>query len=204
MEFSTKHKFLFFAVPKTASTSIRYVLKKYSDRIKFNNFSHLIDYDPLHIDQTVASKIFQESGIHVDKNSLEFIFVRHPFSKLCSQISYANNSRYNTIDYTNIDKVLDVYENNICRNIWLENDRRFYNFCLQSYWAKNHISNNFKVFKVEEIDNSWNIIRAELGLDLPNLPVINKSANVVTLTDRQKARAYDIFKEDFDLFGYDK
>lgn len=204
MEFSTKHKFLFFAVPKTASTSIRHVLKEYSDKISIKKFNHLIKYDPLHMDQSVARNIFKEAGIHLPKNMFEFVFVRNPYEKLCSQISYASKSKQANIDFSNVDKVLDVYENLIHKNIWFDNDLRFYNFCLQSYWTTNPISSNFKVFKVEEIDSAWDSIRDELKLDLPDLPVINKSEKTITLTDGQKHRAYEIFKQDFDLFGYDK
>lgn len=204
MEFSTKHKFLFFAIPKTASTSIRHVLKEYSDKINIQNFRHLIKYDPLHIDQSVARNIFSEAGIRISKNTLEFVFVRHPYEKLCSQISYVSTSRYDNIDFSNVDEVLDVYENNIHHKKWIENDKRYYNFCLQSYWTKTHISENFKVFKVEEIEQSWEHIKTILNLDLPSLPVINKSTRNVNLTNSQKDRAYEIFKDDFELFGYDK
>jgi len=204
MQFSTRNKFLFLAIPKTASTSIRHALKNYSDHINFRHFNHLIKYDTLHIDQSVAKQIFSEAGIHLSKNTLEFVFVRNPYDKLCSQINYVTKSRYTNINFDNVDEVLDVYENVIHRNKWFDNDIRFYNFCPQNYWTKNPIFENFKVFKVEEIDKAWTSIRNELNLDLPDLSVHNKSQKSIELTQSQRDRAYDIFKEDFQLFGYDK
>jgi hypothetical protein len=204
MVFSKKYNFLFFAIPKTASTSIRSILVNYREKLNLNNFSHLIQYDPLHINQQVAKQIFTEAGIYFKKNTFEFVFVRNPYDKVRSHISYVQHTKYNHINFNNIDSVLDTYENNIHHNKWFENDQRYYNFCLQSVWTKNPISNNFHVFKVEEIDSSWNKIKNHLNLELPELPHINKSTKNVVFSKSQKDRIYDIFKSDFELFGYDK
>lgn len=207
MEFSTKHKFLFFAIPKTGSTAVRKILARYSDKIDFRKFYHLIKYDPLHINQHTAKKIFTESGVHVNQNYFEFVIVRNPYDKVISHISYginSNNPPTHPINYNNIDAVLDIYEENVKHDNWIGKNNSYYMFCPQMYWTTDTITSNLKIYHYEEIDKAWDDIRIKLNLDLPNLPVVNVTGPKITLTQSQKDRIYDILKQDFKTFNYDK
>lgn len=206
MEISASHKFVFLAVPKTASTSIRSLLKPYCLKFDQRLFDDIIDNDWLHLDPDTIKNIVARINLNIS-DYFEFRFVRHPYDKVLSHIAYARTpqiSMRKNIDlshYMDVDKIIDMYEDNIIHKKWYGKSR--YMFCEQSLWA-DHLTNNSHVYKYEDLNNAWIDIRNKINIDLPDLPHENKSNyKGLSLNDDQKSRIRYIFKSDFERFGYE-
>lgn len=81
---SHKYKFIYFAYPKTASTSVREVLDPFSDIIA-GNYKDRTPENPFynHITAAETKQIFEERGW--DYNSyFKFVVIRNPWSRLVS------------------------------------------------------------------------------------------------------------------------
>lgn len=84
MRISHKHKFIFLAVPRTGSTTVRKVLDRYSDITSVHptgdpKESPFVD----HISAAELMSIFQSMGWDWN-NYLKFCFVRNPFDRTVS------------------------------------------------------------------------------------------------------------------------
>ena len=56
---------------------------------------------------------------------------------------------------------------------------------------------------MESLQEEWVSMCDHLDIAHKALPVYNKSNNVVLLTDDQKSRIYNRYKEDFERFKYE-
>ena len=84
MRVSHKHKFIFFAVPRTGSTTVRAVLDPFSD-LKSRHITEIDDDAPFyhHISPAEARVIFQQRGWDFE-SYYRFCFVRNPFDRATS------------------------------------------------------------------------------------------------------------------------
>ena len=84
MRISHSHRFIFFAVPRTGSTTVRKVLDDYSD-VKSIHISETTEANPFyhHISPRETIKIFESRGWDW-KAYKKFCFVRNPFDRAVS------------------------------------------------------------------------------------------------------------------------
>ena len=93
MRISHKHKFIFIAVPRTASTTCRMILDNYSD-IKSIHKSEVNDSFPFyhHISAKEVKKIFNKNGWMWDEYK-KFCLIRNPFDRVVSLYHYKLEGR---------------------------------------------------------------------------------------------------------------
>ena len=84
MRISHKHQFVFLAIPRTASTTVRNILNDYSD-IKSVTIDQITDEFPFHhhISALDLKKIFKKKGWQWS-NYKSFCVVRNPYDKIIS------------------------------------------------------------------------------------------------------------------------
>lgn len=84
MRISHKYKFVFISVPRSASTTCRKILDKYSD-IKSTHITKIDESFPFyhHITAKEVKKIFEEKGWEWDEYR-KFCLVRNPFDRIVS------------------------------------------------------------------------------------------------------------------------
>ncbi len=212
MLISSEKKILFFHIPKTAGSAVFEILQSacpdyHSVRrnltyhyVRNNTDGYKLTMEYFHVDQEYMKKVLDCSGLRVH-NYFEFTIVRNPYDRLLSQynfdISIENASRI----YKDFDSFLDLYEDtdyiNPSTPYWYKN---------QLTWIKNPLTKNFKYYKYEELNEAWVDIRERTGLDLPDLPLTNKTRVKTTteLSKAQKDRIYNILKDEFDFLNYEK
>lgn len=210
MILSTKHKFIFWHVPKAAGTSIRTVLQPYS-----TNLDHVfggplwtrsyLTKDWIHINQDDFKR--EMSGLQV-KHYRETAFVRHPYSVMVSKYNYNTqeitvSTRHGISTYTPNSLTFDQY---VTKTI-TRTDGSWTSFP-QTHWTENPITTSgVKVFKVEDLPDAWQEFQQYINLELPPLSSENRSQSILKvsdLTQEQKDRIYENFKCDFDAFGYER
>jgi len=210
---SQKYKIIFFHIPKTAGTTITNILFKYFNDYNFNlknvisnNFKKIVEkeklevnelynsktWPPIHINQTKIKKVLELSQINTN-NFFEFVVVRNPYDRLISLYNYTPNTM-------TFDELLDVYEKNI-------NIDSYFNFWFKSQmsWVSEPLSKKLNIFKYEEIDKCWDFLKERINLDI-HFPHVNVSKNkyISDLSVSQKDRIYHLFKDEFDILGYDR
>ncbi len=84
MRISHEHKFIFFSVPRTGSTTVREILDEYSD-VKSIHISKTSEENPFyhHISPLEVERIFDQRGWEWDRYK-KFCFVRNPFDRVVS------------------------------------------------------------------------------------------------------------------------
>ena len=90
MRISHKHKFVYIAIPKTGSTSVRFALTNYYDiksvECKNSPYFH-------HVTADVLKKHFDEKKWNWD-DYFKFSFVRNPWEREVSNYEYKRKSKY--------------------------------------------------------------------------------------------------------------
>lgn len=211
---SLKHKFIFFRIPKTASTSISDVLSSFEDKtLNFvlkreleDNLAVLNLNSSSHINQILLKPVLDKLKIAVTPNFFEFVFVRHPYARIASMynsMKVQHNSEILSPHYT-IDDIIDWCEERT-ENYDNHKGKMIYNSQLN--WINYPLSHKVHFFKLEELDASWNIIKEKLNLDLPNIPTLNTSptkSSISDLTKPQQDRVYKIWQKEFEFLEYDR
>jgi hypothetical protein len=199
---SSEHKFLFFHIPKTAGLSIHSVLShNISDSLMLELTSKLqeqkiIPYTesmPLHINSATLKKTNFDFSEY-----FTFMVVRNPYERILSQVQQINKSPDLKIS---VEKLLDKYEGKIN----FPTDDYFYN--KQTFWTENPIDKNFKIYKYENLKNDWEEICQKCNVKFK--PLINHNLSRIRsqkrlINNRDQVRIYEIFKEEFELYGYEK
>lgn len=190
-----KHKIVFVAIPKTASTSISFLLGS--------------DVDIVYGSDHYSLKDIYDFNSTLKNESYEVVTcVRNPYDRFVSAYEHMkrNDNLFGCFDI--IGKVNDLkykVENNPRTNGWDEHvDDQVW--MSQSYWVSNNSG-----YKIDTI------LRFEsLESDINNLikrhPTIEnelQERNIgeytpYELTQDEKDAIYDLYQEDFELFGYSK
>lgn len=197
-----QHRFWFIAIPKAASTSISHALGVDSRMGVGSNY-------PVRVLRMVLGNNFH--------NFFKFCFVRHPVDRLLSAYTYmkkggTKGSRYDRFWQNHIMKRFDRFEDFV---FWL-NPRRIYS---QIYLFPQtfFISINGKVGvdfvgRVENIDSDFRRlleILQSLGFKPQTTQLSRMNASRQPVRSRPVIekhvldRIYTLYKEDFDLLGYD-
>lgn len=101
MRISHKYKFIFFANPKTGSSSVRQFLNPYTDVQPVRNYLKRTPENPFypHITPAETKILFKEFGW--DFNSYnKFVFVRNPWARLVSLYEHVMRNPKNQMDFT--------------------------------------------------------------------------------------------------------
>lgn len=206
MIISHKKKFVFIAIPKTGSTTIRRVLDKYSDVVSSGskqdkNYQHS------------SLKSLQKN--YDIKNYTSFCFVRNPFELSVStyfyylkMIKYWNNvppSEYVWQEIHNNYKQLmhgcnnfNDYISNIEENGWVEDDEWNTPQCMYTEKV------NF-IGKFENLQEDFDVVCDKIGIPRQQLPHKNKSNHkhyTEYYDDETRKIVAEKYKKDLDLFNY--
>lgn len=198
MILSIKKKFIWFHIPKTAGTSICEVLLPHQYTAKSNKNTKILEfpYHRTHINQLSAKDMIEPTGLYL-KNYFEFVVVRNPYDRIISMFHW--DLDFGSKRFFTVDLYLDAIEKHFAEN----NLEDFYN--KQTGWTTHTITGKLNIFKFENLENDWKDICYKTNIDYVELPKLNtKSDERVTLTRAQKDRYYDLVKEEFELFGYDR
>lgn len=208
MFLSSKHGFAFFHIPRTGGTSIEYSLvdiTKYdnTNHIIINNFNvnkdlnvHIFNQIK-HLNQSPIANILEKNNIEYS-NWYEFIFVRNPYTRFLSifemHATYNQKSKTYNLDLDDYLKHLQFYKltTPICKQ--------------QTYWLESPLTRKVNVHKFENLHNEWTVLCEKFNLGNITLKHSQKTNYVekIELTPSQKDIIYEVYKDDFIEFGYDK
>lgn len=197
-----KNSFLFIHVPKTGGASVEHFFRGFFSISLFSTNLHKNNTpfrcSPQHFHAEILTEILSEKFFN---NS--FAVVRHPTARLVSEYKYRMNERVS--NGRSILSFSDFFEK--CVDDFLRNP----------YVLDNHIRpqsdfilNNTRVYKFEE--GLQSAVENELALLCKKVPVINlphvnnaknKSfINNFDITEADKDKIYEFYKDDFSNFGY--
>lgn len=174
------------------------IYKKWRHALINNNFTHMPQYD---------AKLFLELSNIDTSDFFEFIIVRNPYDRFISQLLYQPFESFkwskNFIrgDYVAfIDEYLDRHGE--LRNNSPDN---YFNL-FQTQYSKYPITNNLHIYRYEELDKLSTDLYELIGNG--TIPHINQSKNkhkhAFNLNYEQKRKVYQLFRKDFETFGYDR
>jgi len=216
---SLKKKIIYFHISRTAGTSITMMLESmfYDERdlykeifnaknlkhytaahvrIKWGDFVHLDPYPFKHITPSDAAPFLKLAGIDCN-DFFCFTVVRNPYTRFVSQLKYLNLNHEKTIDH-----YIDIYGN-------LDTPAAGYWYKKQVDYLKDPLTKNFSIYKFEELDKLYDKFKSINWGHSPTIvhhnkyhPILEKNTTDIILTDTQKKKIYNMFKEDFDTFGY--
>lgn len=205
MIISHKHKFIFFAIPKTGTHSVRFALRPFfgeqdeehvhlfkQSKVNFPQFQNRLDghFSVREIKPHISDEMW--------KSYFKFCFVRNPWDKFISTVFYRNRGLINDglpkIDFFN--SVLDKHQ---------EKPGLFYQ--PQSSFLLNEnedIAMDF-IGKTESMQEDFDEICKKIHLPRQLLDQKNSSphAHYATYYDTQlKNRVADFYQHDIETFNY--
>ena len=198
MYLSKKHKAIFIHIPKTAGKSITSVLRK-------NNFKIIqlqCAPDKSNDDKTGAYKLgtvqraLRKTSYETMKNNYKFAFVRNPYDRAVSNyyfLGYRGKMSFNTFLKTELKKVRDVWHHTLTQSQHIHD-------------KDGNLMVDF-IGKFENLQEDFDKICDKIGLARVQLPHNNasgKKGRENCLTEENKQIIYDLYKIDFDNFGYSK
>ena len=175
---SNKHKFIFFAIPKNCSTTIREVLRSYADveeslqntRIK----PHTRMWDHIHANPHEMVSHFTEQNWNMNQY-FKFAFVRNTWARVVSMYIYRSEryaelhgaDRY-TKDYPDMARWLveatpDNFKSYLKINPYSTGDQMQY------------LDDCDFVGRVENLQSDFDFVCSKIGITCQELPHINKS-----------------------------
>jgi hypothetical protein len=199
-------KTVFHGIPKNASTSVKNILYEANWGKPFEGNKQWV-----HKGNEKGGSIYPSIDM-VRSNKYDsythFTVVRNPYLRFISFYSdlflgttkIRNNTPPFYIDnniklkQTPVDDVIDI----ICT---YSDDEADEHFASQSSFV---YKESIHFLKMETIAEEWISICYHLNIVHKALPVYNKSSNNVYLTEDQKNRIYNRYKEDFERFKYER
>ena len=208
MIISHKHKFVYIAMEKTGSVSIRNRLNQYSD-IRYGNFN---EKNP----HTTASQVKKELFVNDTKkfNSyFKFSFVRNPWDRIvswyefmCKQVHKTESPRY---DFT--AKQYNTYKefSLIGFDAFIRSEYKKRNSCYLGYsrYYEDKNQNNLLDFigKLENLQEDFNTVFDKIGIPRQQLPHNNKSKHkhyTKYYDDETRQIVAEKYAKDIEHFGY--
>jgi len=213
---SNKLKCIFTRVQKTASTPISRWLRETDNNIIYyrKQLEMLWLGDPLHVplylyERLIPKEIFQEY--------FKFGFTRNPWEKTVSQYFYCLKWWFHKLDRNAVLTLGDKFH----ESKMIVSEHELYSF---EMYVKNHrrwlyrpsqynILSDMELLegcdfigRYENLDNDWNVVCDNLGVDRFRLPILNVSNVRRPYTEYYTQEIIDIIaethKRDIDFFGY--
>jgi len=192
-------KIIFIHIPKTAGSSIEHLLRdegKYElDFIGVRNGRSTHHYMGIEL-KMILKELYPKY--------YKFSFVRNPYDRIISEYFWC---RIKDVGYKfnkTFDEFLDYVEDVIKNKKFfkpIENDHFIPQYSFLFFNNKLLVNN---IFKYEDIETIVPLIKKKLKINTV-LQHLNKSnKNEITLTDQQKERIYNLYKNDFQTFNYEK
>lgn len=198
-------KVVYHGIPKNASTSIKNALYEAEWGHSFDGIKQWI-----HKGNEKGGSIYPKIELIDTKyrSFFHFSVVRNPYDRFKSFYSdlfaKTTNLRNNVPPfYTNngivlepkpVDEVLDIVE-------LFDDDNADEHFASQQSFI---YSDRCVFIFQEKLNEQWQIICDRINVEFKHLPMYNKSRDVIHLTDQQKNRIYNRYKEDFMRFKYER
>ena len=209
MRISHKHKFVFIAVTKTASSSIRSAIYNFVD-LRPTDFGE--DVTP-HIKSVDLKKKFIEKGWDWDEY-FKFAFVRNPWDRIVSQFKYKHgyiethivdqlkkgdgkyNFKHNLLNFRGFLDHL-VMTNNEKKNLYLK----------QVDWIFDKNKKNMVDFvgRFENLQEDFNIVCDKIGIPHRQLPHQNKTKHkhyTEYYNDETREIVAKKYAKDIEYFNY--
>ena len=190
-------KIIFVHVRKNAGTSIK------------SWFCHKIRPDQLTIiDYNRGSQGYLTAPIPelIDPNVISFAVVRNPYTRIISSWIYLNICNKTSID-------LDTFLNNPLPKemaVMSGHDWR-HSFATQTEFLYNPVDGKLGVdylLSFENLHQDWKTFKMKINLGKyhrqDNLPFENAQNYDIKLTQKQKNKIYNLFRADFENFGYER
>jgi hypothetical protein len=157
-----------------------------------------------HVNQVILKPILDEIQAPITNNFFEFVFVRHPYTRVASMYNSMSDPSLKLLSRYTVDDIINWCSERL-ENHDNQKGKMIYNSQLS--WISHPLTEKVHFFKLEEIEDSWRKIKEILNLDLPNLPILNtspKQSQKTDLTKDQQDKVYKIWKNEFDLLGYER
>jgi len=188
--YMNKHKVIFIHIPKTAGTTVLESLGAKKNRR--DHLSHIV---------------YRQSNHFKYEQYFKFAFVRNPLSRCISVYKYlsmggnqgADKIKYKNVSKQSFDEFVDEYlvEPYLHSNHMLKPQYSFiYNemgCCVVDFLGKQ-----------ESFNKDFNIVLSKIGLSNNEIVSSNKSIflNHVQMKSSTKDKIFDIYKKDYEYFGY--
>ena len=192
-------KIIFIHIPKTAGSSIEHLLR---DEGRYElEFIGVRNGRSTHHYMGIELKMILKE---LYPKYYKFSFVRNPYDRIISEYFWC---RIKDVGYKfnkTFDEFLDYVEDVIKNKKFfkpIENDHFIPQYSFLFFNNKLLVNN---IFKYEDIETIVPLIKKKLKINTV-LQHLNKSnKNEITLTDQQKERIYNLYKNDFQTFNYEK
>lgn len=207
MIISHRHKFLYIAPVKCASTTLRKALAPFAD-INSNHYGDKPDsfyYNNWHVTAKDLKPHFDSMGWDWD-TYFKFSFVRNPWSRLVSGFNYQKKVVY-LKEKCNVPHVsYEKYKRNTKHdsfNQWLRRGVKlqYFNFLADEH---NNILVDF-VGKVENLQHDFQIVCDKIGIPYQQLPRLNKTNHkhyTEYYDDTTRELVAEKCAQDIETFGY--
>lgn len=198
MIISHTHKFIFFEMGKTGTTSIAHVLKKYESPFELSKREQKLFHKhmpPVFLKEKVPAEIWD--------NYFKFSFVRNTWDWLVSDFFWNKLDRGRTITTLSCCDIYSVYDNQkrFRRGIDWEPTRFQYASLAD---RQGNLLVDF-IGRFENIDDDFNTICERIGIPCEKLPVLNKTKHTHYsdyYTPTVSKLVYQLYRKDIEYFGY--
>lgn len=165
MRISHKYKFIFFANPKTGSSSVRQFLNPYSDVQPVKNYLERTATNPFypHITPQETRALFKDLGWDFYSYN-KFVFVRNPWARLVSLYEHVMRNPDNHMEFTEWLYTIQPYGKGGGGEDW-QRWRKYGAYSIEHY-IKDDAGNILvdKVIRLEDIQKELRPFLAALGL----------------------------------------
>ena len=199
MYVSLNHKFLFYRIPKTASTAMVQALDPY-----LLKFSKQLGYVNLHHTPSESLKILNDIQIPISKNFKMIMVIRNPYARIISIYNYAKEGLVprNIQSFDCFLDMLDARNKKDPEALKLLKSRLY---DTQLNWTLDPNAFNIHIFKYEVLDP----IEIANCLGIPTLTLTRENTNTIPseqyeLESYQKEKIYSMYEEEFNLYSYRK
>ena len=211
MRISHKHKFVFIAVAKTGSTSIRYILDEYSDIKSQGDFNKPYFH---HVSAEQLQHHFNKKNWKWD-DYFKFTFARNPYSRLVSWWNYIQ-TQYQSHQQNGISDGGEYWKN-LCNEI-VTTHKDFKSFVraenplwfprTSSEFISDKDENNLLDFigRTENLQEDFDFTCDKIKIPRQQLPHKNKSNHkhyTEYYDDETKEIVAEVFAKDIEYFGYE-
>lgn len=203
MIISHKHKFIFIAVPKTGTHTIRNILRPFLDDNDIEQCS-LFEHkkSPFEAFQQVnhghftAQQIKEQVGDDIWNSYYKFAFVRNPYDRFLSAYFFLNRRKGNA-NRLHTNRLKNFHQNLTKRGRTIHIKPQHDYLCD----SNDEIMVDY-VGTVEKFDESVKVVLDKLGLNVPEYENKNVNKHIDFCDDEYVEFINKEYAKDFECFGY--